>query len=178
MDGQNWDPKPPYGVNQGYDRYPGYDRVSGYDGPPRQVPPPGYSRTAASPGYDFGTISNSPLYQQGYGYQPPLGMEADDEGAKGMGTASMVLGICSLGLTFLGLGFSIFCFISLIASIVGLSLGGVSLGRYKRTGATDGKGMAVAGVVMNSINLGLAVLGLLMALLMVGMIMSMGEWVA
>jgi len=179
MDDQNWDPKPPYGVDQGYDRHPGYDRVSGTSSSPRQAPPIGHSGTASSPGYDFGSISGREAYQQNYGgagYMPPFGMGSppDDQGAKGMAIASMILGICSLGLSFLGLIFSGFCLISLVASIVGVALGGVSLGRYNRTGAIDGKGMAVAGIVTNSINLGLAILGILMTILFIGMILSLG----
>ena len=170
MVGEDWDPKPPYGMDQGYDRYPGYSSGPGYGGGPRQAP---------QPGYDFNTVSNSPLYAQGSGYSPyssPYGMspQIDDEGAKGMGIASMVLGICSLGITFLGLGFYGLCsVISLITSIVGVSLGGVALSKYKRTGALQGKGMAVAGVVMNSINLGLAILVLLFLLMLLTFVYSL-----
>ena len=103
----------------------------------------------------------------GYGDPPYI----DDDGAKGLGTASMVLGIVSLGIAFIGgLIFPLVCFLPLITSIVGLALGGSSLSKFKNTGATDGKGAAVAGVVTNSICLGLCVIGLLIVLLFIAVL--------
>ncbi|MGA1873139.1 MAG: DUF4190 domain-containing protein [Thermoplasmatota archaeon] len=181
MDDEKWDPKPPHGTGGGYDKYPGYSRVTGDGASPRQVPPLGQQPGSTSPGYDFNRISNSPLYSQSSPYPPPYGAYGmmppiDDEGAKGLGTASMVLGICSLALHIFGMGFYGVCtVITMIASIVGVSLGGVSLARYKRTGASNGKGMAVAGVILNSINIGLAVL-IILVIVVVVLIIGFSEF--
>jgi hypothetical protein len=161
---QNWDPRPPYGSGPQYGQ-PNY-----------QQPGPQYGSASQSPGYDFNSVSRTPQYGSGMGYGYQTNSYVDDNGARGFGVASMIIGICSLGLSFLGLGFFGFCFLSLVASIVGLSLGGASLSKFKRTGTTNGKGMAIAGVVMNSINLGLAVFGLLILLLFMGMFMSGGYY--
>jgi len=158
MDGQNnWDPAPPYGMDGRYD------------------PDPGYARTAPSPGYDFNTVSSKP---QGYD-MPPMGYNqptyVNDDGAKGLGTASMIIGIVSLVICVVGgLIFPFVCLLPLLSSIVGLVLGVSSLSKFRNTGATDGKGLAIAGVTTNAICLGLCIIGLLIILVAVAWIFEMG----
>jgi hypothetical protein len=153
----DWDPVHPYGMDRRYD------------------PEPGYARMAPSPGYNFDKVSPDP---QAYN-MPPMGSgnygRINDEGAKGLGTASMIIGIVSLFLCIVGgMIFPLVCFLPLISSIVGLVLGISSMGKYKNTGATDGKGMAVAGIVTNLICLCICVIGVLIAILAFAWIMEMG----
>ncbi len=69
--------------------------------------------------------------------------------SKGMGIASMVLGIVSL---------AFFCawYIALPCAVVGVILGGLALSKAKEAGAKNG--MAVAGVVCSCIALGIAII--------------------
>ncbi len=66
---------------------------------------------------------------------------------KGLGIASMVLGIISLVML---------CFpsVSLICAIIGVALGGVGIAKAKAVGMSNG--MAVAGLVCSCITLGIA----------------------
>lgn len=88
-------------------------------------------------------------------YQAPYGMPvAPVVPGKGLGVASMVLGILSL------VFFCVF-WLSLPLSIIGLALGGAGIAKAKRVGAPCG--MAVAGLVCSSIALGLALLMIILA---------------
>jgi hypothetical protein len=164
MDGrQNWSQDPTYGDRR-------------YDGSYYPRDPP-YQTSA--PGYDFNRVSGDPMYanQPPYGAGPygeyPYGPEIDDEGARGTATASMVIGIISLSLCLIGLALYYICFIPMILSIIGLILSTNSLRRYKETGATEGKGMATAGMVMNIIGLSLGFLGTILTAIILMFVFSM-----
>ena len=83
----------------------------------------------------------------GYIPAPVYGAPASVPG-KGLGIASMVLGILSLVL---------FCFlyVSIPCALIGVALGGVGLKKAKDVGAKNG--MAVAGLVCSIIALGVCV---------------------
>ncbi len=160
---QNWDPRPPYGSGPQYDQ-PNY-----------QQPGAPYGSASQSPGYDFNTASRTPQYGSGMGYGNQTNQYIDDDGAKGMATASMVLGIISLSISLLGfmaIAFFI-CFLPLILSIIGLLLGMNANKKYDLTGATNGQGMAKAGVIMNMICLILSILGVLLSIVSVIWVFSM-----
>jgi hypothetical protein len=73
---------------------------------------------------------------------------------KGLGIASMVLGI-------VGIVFALtVCLapIGVIVALVGVILGGVSLSKYKTAETQEGKGMATAGLVLCIITLAIAVI--------------------
>ncbi|MBN1389138.1 MAG: DUF4190 domain-containing protein [Candidatus Thermoplasmatota archaeon] len=144
---------------------------------PMHTPPPRYAASPPvyEPGHDTSGSEDRDGREDALSSSPfDTGTNTYDKGAKGMGAASMIIGICSLGTAFLGILFSGFCCISFMLSITGLVLGSVSLVKYKRTGAVEGKGMAIAGVIMNSIDLGLAFLGMLILLLALGVLVGTG----
>ncbi|MBN1538888.1 MAG: DUF4190 domain-containing protein [Candidatus Thermoplasmatota archaeon] len=179
MEGNEWTDGRAEGGENSYGKEPWHSQGADPTGPPRQVPPLGYNTTAS--GYDQGSISRDygPPYDPGYSPNtsyydtaPPK----NDEGARGLGMASMIMGICSLGMTFFGMFFSGLCCLSFLVSIIGLPLGAVSLSKYRRTGAEEGKGMAVAGIIMNSIDLGIAALGFLIMVLLIGLIVGTGSY--
>ena len=65
-----------------------------------------------------------------------------------MAITSMVLGICTLPFTMCC------CGLFMVGSIVGLTLGIVAMNQIKAGGFTEGsRGMALAGVILNSIAL-------------------------
>ena len=76
--------------------------------------------------------------------------------AKGMGVASMVLGILSLVM---------FCvwYLAIPCAIIGAALGGVAQSRAKLAGTRNG--MAAAGITCSCIALGIAVLFMMLAIL-------------
>ncbi|MCX5393497.1 DUF4190 domain-containing protein [Streptomyces sp. NBC_00094] len=128
---------------------PGY----GY---PTATPPAGtYGYPTAAPGaYGYPTAPTPPV-TAGYGYpghgqpgwQPP-------QNNNGMGTASMVLGILAVALSFCSYG------------ILGLILGGVALplgiaGRKRHLrGEANNRGQAVAGITLGSIGIALGLAGI------------------
>lgn len=111
---------------------------------PQQQPPqqPQYQQPYQQPQYQ------QPVYQQPY--QMPV------IPGKGMGIASMVLGIVSLAL---------FCFwyISIPCSIVAAALGGVAFNKAKTAGVKNG--VATAGIAMACVALGLALLFVLLGVI-------------
>lgn len=82
---------------------------------------------------------------------------------KGMGVASMVLGIISLAL---------FClwYLALPCAIIGVILGGMAMSKAKAAGLKNG--MAVAGVVCSSIALGIAIIFMIIAIAACGTLAS------
>jgi hypothetical protein len=118
------------------------------DVPPSQpyAPPPGY---AIPPGYPPTALPYGapPMYGQfpGMPYMvPPL------DANNGLATASMILGIIAIVSFWLyGLG--------VIAGIVGVILGHVALNQIRTVPASN-RGMAVAGLIMGYIAIGIAVL--------------------
>ena len=86
--------------------------------------------------------------------------------SNGSATAGMVLGIISIVFSVLSpLSYGMCCFISIPMAIIGVILSHVGQGRAKEIGGV-GSGNAVAGLVLNYIQIGIAVL--LLILLMVG----------
>ncbi len=85
-----------------------------------------------------------PVYQQPV-YQQPVYQKAPSVPGKGLGIASMVIGIVALALG-ICLGW-----VGVIASIVAIAMGGVGLNKAKAVGAKNG--MAVAGLVCSIIAL-------------------------
>lgn len=81
-----------------------------------------------------------------------------------MAIASLVLGICSLVLPFIGLGW-----ISVLTGIVGIILG--ALGRKKDE---EKKSMATAGLVMSCIAVGLSLLMLIACAACIGTLGGIG----
>lgn len=96
--------------------------------------------------------TEQPVYQQPVYQQPAHQVSAKVPG-RGMGVASMVLGIISL---------VFFCiwYIAVPCAIVGVSLGGLSKSKANEVGASAG--MANAGVACSCIALGLALLFILL----------------
>ena len=78
----------------------------------------------------------------------------------------MVLGITAWGLALISLG--ILSFISFILSLVGLPLSVVGYRKASAVGAP--KGQAIAGIVLNTVGLGLA--GLFLVLMIIGIATS------
>ena len=70
-------------------------------------------------------------YGYGYGYPPP-----QRSGTSGMAIAAMVCGICG--------------FLCLVPGLVGIILGAISLPQMKRSGQ-NGRGMAIAGIVVGAL---------------------------
>lgn len=136
---------------------PGPDPVTGAAWPaPTQPsawgapPSPGYGApTAGAPSYGGPSYGVAP----GAGYAPQGGYAYGGSGlpsVSGQATASMVLGIVALVL--------FLCwFLSIGLALVGLPLGLVALNKInKGDAAPDGKGMALAGVILSGIALLLA----------------------
>ncbi|MEU6014396.1 DUF4190 domain-containing protein [Streptomyces sp. NPDC047515] len=88
----------------------------------------------------------------GYGVQPPTGYGYPGGASlpSGKATASMVLGILGLVL------------IPIILPIIALCLG-ISAKRMADRGQGGGRGQAVAGIVMGSVGIAFAVLGMIVA---------------
>ena len=112
----------------------------------------------------------SPYQQQPYQQpippmQPPMAPvpPPGPQGGKGLAVASMVLGIISL---------VCFCwwYISVVAAIIGLILGIVSL-----RGQKPGRGMAIAGIVTSAIGLVLMVIFLILAAAGLAILGSMSD---
>lgn len=91
-------------------------------------------------------INQGGNYTDGYnGGTPP------HKGGVGLGVASMVLGILSI------LFSCCFYYISFPCGLIGLILGAVAVKK-----GNDGKGMAVAGIVLSIISLAIAVIAIIM----------------
>ncbi|MEU1733826.1 DUF4190 domain-containing protein [Streptosporangium sp. NPDC020145] len=96
-----------------------YGNQSGGYGPPQG----GYG-----PPGGYGTPPGGGYDPYGYGAPPP-------RGNNGMAIAALIMGIAGL-------------FVCGVTSIVGIVLGHISLGQIKRTGE-EGRGMAIAGLVLS-----------------------------
>ncbi len=99
-----------------------------------------------------------PMYQQPQQpmYQPPMYPQQPAVPGKGLGVASMVVGIISLVL---------FCiwYIAIPCAIVGVILGGVALSKAKEVGMKNS--LAVAGIACSCVALGIALLFILLGLI-------------
>ncbi len=87
-----------------------------------------------------------PMYQQP---QQPMYMQPASVPGKGLGIASMVLGIISL---------ACFClwYVAIACALIGVVLGGVGIAKAKQVNAKNG--MAVAGLVCSIISLAVALI--------------------
>ena len=133
-------PQEPAASQQGVPQYGRYDdgQSSYSDGQP--VQPVEYGAGPGAPAQQsYGGYPNQDPYVQG-GYQP--GRKVKD--GKGMGIASLVLGIVSVLLFWL-LGLFI------IAALIGLILGIISVVRASK--ARAGKGFGIAGLILNGLGL-------------------------
>ena len=95
----------------------------------------------------------SPLDQ----HAPPT---ATRGGHSGRATASMVLGIISIPAV-------LFAILGLIIGVVGLVLGVIARGEIDRRGLTN-RGQAIAGIVLSSIGIVLAIASMVAAAVMAG----------
>lgn len=124
-------PQPGY-PQAGYPQ-PGYQQM-GY--PPPDYPPPGYQQV----GYPQPPAGYPPQYPYGYDpYAPPR-----PAGTNGKAIGALVTSL--VGLVFCG-----------VPSIVGLILGVIAMRETKRTGQ-EGRGMALAGVIVGALGTALMVL--------------------
>lgn len=105
--------------------------------------------------------------QQQQTYYAPMPPVNTPVPGKGLGVASMVLGILALVLDFCLLYFT------LPLSIAGIALGGVAMSKAKAVGRSNG--MAVAGVVCSVIALVLVILLVVLAAIGIGMMEDMIE---
>jgi hypothetical protein len=133
-------PAPPPGYSAPYP--PQYPASGGYPPPPGAFPPP-------VPGYPPPPNPYDP-----YGIPP-------QQGTNNMAIASLVTSLSGIGVTLFC------CFVGLIAGpllqITGIALGIVGLGQVNRDGQ-NGRGLAIAGIVVGAVGL------LLTALFVVGLL--------
>ena len=89
------------------------------------------------------------------------GQNYNEDGPRGLGIASMVLGICSAVLCAVS---CVCCFwiLAIPAAIVGLILGIISLKKGE-----NARGMAIAGIITSGIALAFAVVIIIVAIIMV-----------
>lgn len=141
-------PPPPEQSGQGGFQYDPYGNQPGSQPPS----PQGGGYSPQQPGYPQ---QPPPPPQPGYGppqMPPPMqpyGMPMQQP-KNGLGTAGMVVGIIGIVFTWCG-------WVGIILAILAVSFGGVGLARANRGEATN-KGMAMAGVVLGVITLGLAII--------------------
>ena len=124
-------------------------------------PPPGW-------GYDPTSVGQPPAYGQppppppppyGWGYDPaamanyppPYGGYPAPRGTNGLAIASLVCSLAS----------PLFCY---FPSIVGIVLGVIALNQLKQTGQ-DGRGLALAGIIVGAAVIALAVIGIVLYIL-------------
>ena len=121
-------------------------------------PPPGW-------GYDPSSVGQPPAYGQpppppyGWGYDPaaagnyppPYGGYPAPRGTNGLAIASLVCSLAS----------PLFCY---FPSVVGIVLGVVALNQIKQTGQ-DGRGLALAGIIVGAAVIALAVIGIVLYIL-------------
>ena len=143
-------PPPPDQSGQGGFQYDPYGSQPGSQ-PPN---PGGYSPQPQQPGY--GQPSPPPQYgaapqlpPAAPGYPPQYGMPGAQP-KNGLGTAGLVTGIIGLVLAWCGI-------VGIVLAVLGIVFGGVGLARANRGEATN-KGMAMTGVVLGCIALGLNIL--------------------
>lgn len=107
-----------------------------------------------------------PVYQANP-YQQPVYQAAPVVPGKGLGIASMILGIASLVL---------FCFwyLALPCAIAGIIMGCIANSKAKAAGMKNG--MAVAGIVCSAIAIGLTVIILVLGLIGLGTLAEYGYY--
>ncbi|MBE5409853.1 hypothetical protein E3G39_001417 [Mycobacteroides abscessus] len=105
--------------------YPSYQ-----PGQPGTYPPPGYPVAGGYPGYP------PPGYADPYGY----GAYGQTGGTNGLAIASLITSIAAI----------VTCYLGIILGIVGVILGVVALNQLK-TRQQDGKGIAIAGIILGAV---------------------------
>ncbi|WP_042788841.1 DUF4190 domain-containing protein [Mycobacteroides abscessus] len=105
--------------------YPSYQ-----PGQPGAYPPPGYPVAGGYPGYP------PPGYADPYGY----GAYGQTGGTNGLAIASLITSIAAI----------VTCYLGIILGIVGVILGVVALNQLK-TRQQDGKGIAIAGIILGAV---------------------------
>ncbi len=108
------------------------------------------SASCANCGFQFNQTVQQPIQQPVYQqpvYQQPYAVPSVP--GKGLGIASMVIGIVSLALFCTG-------WVAIICAIVGVALGGVGLYKAKQVGMKNG--MAVAGITCSIVSLGILII--------------------
>ncbi|MCC3765755.1 hypothetical protein K3N28_22095 [Glycomyces sp. TRM65418] len=139
----------PYGSQPGSQPpHPGAaPQQPGY-GQPSQPQQPGYGQPVppVAPGYGAAPQLPPPAP----GYPPPYGMPVGAQPKNGFGVTGMVTGIIGLVLAWCGI-------VGIVLAILGIIFGGLGIARANRGEATN-KGMAITGVVLGCIALGLDIL--------------------
>jgi hypothetical protein len=123
---------------------PGYQDAQGYGGPSYPPPPPQYGQPYPPPSYGGG-YGGPPGYPGPYNpYQPYRDRSHE---TNGLAIGSLVTSVAG-GL--LGIPLAFVCYIGILIPIVGAVLGVVALGQIKRTNQ-QGRGLAIAGIVIGAI---------------------------
>lgn len=132
--------------------YPDYPPAPPYPGPPPQSPysyppPPPYG----GPG-GYGVPPSPYGSPGGYGAPPPYSYDpyqaygANPRETNGLAVASLVTSIAGV---ILGIPLAIFCFVGWLIPVTAAVMGAVALNQIKRTGQ-EGRGLAIAGVVVGA----------------------------
>jgi hypothetical protein len=116
--------------------------------PPPPASPSGYGAPNAAPAYG----------QPAPGYGQPSGAKTN------------VLAIVSLIASISG-----FVILPFVGPIVGVICGHISLGQIKKTGE-QGRGMALAGVILGYVGIALAILGTIIFFVVFGAVMANVDW--
>lgn len=134
--------------------YPDYPPAPPYPGPqppqsPYSYPPPppyggpgGYGVPPSSPYGSPGGYGAPPPYS----YDPYQSYGAGPHTTNGLAVASLITSIAGV---VLGIPLAIFCFVGWLIPVAAAVMGAVALSQIKRTGQ-EGRGLAIAGVVVGS----------------------------
>ncbi|MBV8862949.1 MAG: DUF4190 domain-containing protein [Mycobacterium sp.] len=136
-------PAPPYGYPPAHYGPPSYGAPPGYGGPPGYGPPPGYP----------GPYDPYQLYPRG------------PAGTNGLAVGSLITSIAGV---VLGIPLTLTCYIGAVIPLVGVVLGAVALGQIKRTNQ-QGRGLAIAGIVVGAV---MTVLLVLIAIAMMTVVIN------
>lgn len=128
--------------------------------PPPPPPPPAYGAPQAAPG--------APQPAPAYGQAAPAYGQAAPAYGQPTGAKTNVLAIVSLIASIAGIVIAWG-----IGSIVGIICGHISLNQIKKTGE-EGRGMAVAGLIVGYIGLALAILSVIIIAIIFGTIAASG----
>ena len=128
--------------------------------PPPPPPPPAYGAPQAAPG--------APQPAPAYGQAAPAYGQAAPAYGQPTGAKTNVLAIVSLIASIAGIVIAWG-----IGSIVGIICGHISLSQIKKTGE-EGRGMAVAGLIVGYIGLALAIISVIIIAIIFGTIAASG----
>jgi hypothetical protein len=140
---------PPYGQAPPYGQVPPYGRTA-YEQPP-------YGQAPADPTTPYGQPYGHPAGQYPYGQYPqqpyPAAQPGYGPGTDGLAIGSLISGIAGLSV------------LPLIASVVAVVLGVMSLSRIRASGQ-EGRGLAIAGIVLGSIGVVLLLLAIVVGFIL------------